>query len=336
MFERSLADAPDPEAKATANYWLGEIAFNQKDYNTSQRYMGNFLAAAKTLKSLPSESSVFMANYIQGYNFLREKNYQQSLTYFQDCVAGIKREYNTISNDYIKNQILGDATLRLGDCYFKRNRYDEAMRYYDEAVNKKYAGYVYALYQKGIIQGLRGKNEEKLLNLERLADNFPESEFAAPALLEAGITYQNLNQLDRAQQVFQRLVTNYKSKSEIVNQALLRMGLIAQNRGSNESAISYYKQVFYNNPNPSDAKSALSRLEDIYVNDLGKPDEYFAFLQTIPGYNVDNMAKDSISFRAAETQFEQGNYDRAIANFTSYLSRFPNSPNTITVLFLSC
>ena len=137
-FERSLVDAPDATSKANANYWLGDIAFNQKDYNNSQRYMNNFLAVAKTLPSLPAESSIHMANYIQGYNSLREKDYQTALGFFQECVSGIKREFNNISNDNIKTQILGDATLRLGDCYFKRNKYDDAIRYYDEAINRNY------------------------------------------------------------------------------------------------------------------------------------------------------------------------------------------------------
>ncbi len=333
LFEASLQDAPDANSRAMANYWLGDIYHNQKDYVNSATFMGRFLASAKSLTQLPSESSMHMANYIQGYNFVKQKNYTQALPYFQECVNGIKKEYNTITNDYIKNQVLGDAVLRLGDCYFKRNRYDDALRFYDEAVNKQYSGFIYALYQKGVIQGLKGNNVDKLISLEKLANQYPNSEYAAASLFEVGATYQNLNQLDKSQEAFTKLITNFKNRPDLVSQSLLRLGLIAQNKGNNEAAISYYKQVFYNNPSPSDAKAALERLQDIYVNDLGKPDEYFAFLQTIPGYNVDNMAKDSISYRSAEVQYEQGNYDRAIANFTTYLSKYPNSPNSISAYF---
>ncbi|MBL7815455.1 MAG: tetratricopeptide repeat protein [Saprospiraceae bacterium] len=332
-FERSLTDAPDATTKMMANYWLGYISYDLKEYDNSQRYMGNFLSAAKGMSQLPAESSIHMANYIQGYNYLKEKNYQTALTYFQDCVTGIKREFESISSDYVRNQVLGDATLRLGDCHFKRNQYDNALRFYDEAVNKNYSGFVYALYQKGIIQGLKGNNVEKLISLEKLTTNYPNSEFAAAALLEIGITYMNINQLDKAQQALSRVVQNHKDKNEYVVGALLRLGLIAQNKGNNESAISYYKQVFYNNPSPTDAKAALERLQDIYVNELGKPDEYFAFLQTIPGYKVDNLEQDNITYKAAEVQYEAGNYDKAILNFTSYLSRFPNSANTINAYY---
>jgi tetratricopeptide (TPR) repeat protein len=332
-FERSLQDAPDAITRAEANYWLGYIAHEQKDYNTSQRYLGDFIRLAKTTSGLSAESSVHMANYLQGYNFLKEKNFKQAQTFFQDAVAGIKREYEYIGSDYVKNQVLGDATLRLGDTYFKSNQYDSAIRYYDEAVSKQYSGFIYALYQKGVIQGLRGNNVEKLITLEKLVTNYPNSDFSPIALTEVGQTYLNLNQLDKAQDAFTRVLTNYKEKKELVVPALLKLGLIAQNKGNNEQAISYYKQVFYNNPSNTDAKTALDRLQDIYVNDLGKPDEYFAFLQTVPGYKPDQIQQDSVTFRAAEVQYEQGNYDRAIQNFTSYLSRFPNSPHTISAYY---
>ncbi len=331
-FERSLADAPDAVTKGIANYWLGQINHEQKNYDASSRYLTAFLAIAKTTSGLPAESSVHTANYIQGYNLLKQKNYTAAQQYFQECVNGIKREYDYISSDNVKVQILGDATLRLGDCNFKRNKYDEAIKYYDEAINKNYSGFVYALFQKGIIQGLRGNNLEKIIALEKLTNGYPNSEYAPVALLEIGSTYLTLNQLDKAQDALNKVVTNFKGKPEVVP-ALLKLGLIAQNKGNNEQAISYYKQVFYNSPNATDSKAALERLQDIYVNDLGKPDEYFAFLQTIPGYKPDQIEQEAVTYRAAEVQYEQSNYDRAITAFTSYLGRFPNSTNTLSAYY---
>ncbi len=332
-FERSLLDAPDINSRGEAEYWLGDIANQQKDYATSTRHLMAFNNIAKSSTTLPSESSVYSANYLLGYDYLKEKDYKTALTYFKNTVTGIRANYDYISSDVVKTQILGDATLRLGDSYFKSNQYDEALRYYDESIQNKYSGFVYALYQKGIIQGLKGNNVEKLITLEKLANNYSTSEYAPFALLETGSTYLNINQLDKAQQSLTQLITNYKNKPDLVVQALLKLGLIAQNKGNPDQAASYYKQVFYNNPSSTDAKSALDRLQDIYVNDLGRPDEYFAFLQTIPGYKADNVTQDSITYRSAEAQYEQANYPKAITGFTNYLSRFPNSPNTVMAYY---
>ena len=331
-FEKSLKEPMDVQSKAIAQYWLGDIASQNKNYDQSENYLNQFLTVAKTLRTLPDESSVYTGEYLQGYNYLKQKNYGSALGYFQSCVADIKRNQGNIYSDAVKNNILGDAVLRTGDCLFKRNKYDDAVRFYDEAVAKQYSGYVYALYQKGIIQGLRGNNVDKLVALEKIPDQFPNSEFAALALFEAGATYQQLNQLDKASNAFKRIITNYKKNTDLINPSLLRLGLVATNQGNQDQAIAYYKQIFSNTPSSSDAKAALERLQDIYVNELGKPDEYFAFVQST-GYSVDNVAKDSISFKAADTQYDQGNYDKAIIGYSNYLNKFPNGGSAVQAYY---
>ena len=332
-FENSLLDAPDATTKTMAEYWLADITHQQKDYAASERYLNSYFSTARTLNNLPPESAVYSANYLNGYDNLKQKNYTAAQTNFQDCLTSLRANWSDIHNDGLKTQMLGDATLRLGDCFFKKNQYDNAMKYYNEAISKNYSGVPYALYQQGIIQGLQGKAVDKILSLEKVTNNYPTSEFAPIALLEVGSTYLNINQLDQAQAALMQLITNYKNRPDIMVQGLMKLGLIAQNKGNSEQAINYYKQVFYNAPSALQAKSAQDRLKDIYVNDLGKPDDYFAFLQTIPGYKADALEQDSVTYRAAEVQYEQSNYQKAIANFTTYLSRFPNSINTTSAFY---
>ncbi len=323
-FDKALLDPVDTRTKALTIYWQGEIAHREKQYDNSIRLVTQFLTLAKSLSNLPDESSLFTANYLQGYNYLKQQNYPAALGFFQEAVAGIKRNTNFIRSATIKNDILGDATMRTGDCYFKRNQYADAVKYYDEAIEKRYSGFIYAIYQKAVIEGLRGRTTDKILALERIAMEFPNSEYADDALLELGSTYQEIGQLNQAVQPLKTLVTQYKGKSNLINQALIRLGLITYNQGNPEGAINYYKQVFSNNPESSEASLALAALEEIYVDDLGKSDEYFAFLETIPGYKVDNFARDSINFKVAEAQFENANYQRAIELYTDYMRKHPD------------
>ncbi|MBX2927228.1 MAG: tetratricopeptide repeat protein [Saprospiraceae bacterium] len=332
-FDLSLKDAPNAQYRALATYWLGDLAYRDKDYNTSIRQFNQFLTLAKTMSNLPDESSLFTANYLQGYNYLKQENYNASLGFFKESMDGIKRNRSFIKSEVVRNQILGDATMRAADCLFKRNQYADAIKLYDEAINARYAGFEYAIYQKAIIEGLRGRPTDKILALDRLVKDFPNSEFADDALLAMGSTYQEMGQLNQAVAPLRQLVTNYRGKSDLINQGLLRLGLISYNQANLEGAISYYKQVFSNNPDPNEAALALSALEEIYINDMGKPDAYFAFLETIPGYKVDNMAKDSISFRAALTQFENGNYPRAIESYTDYLRKYPSGIHVLDAYF---
>ena len=321
-FDKSLKYPIDASIKTQSIFWLADIAHKEEQYNTSIRLTDQFLTLAKTISGLPDETSIHTANYLQGYNYLKQKNYTAAAGFFREAADGITRNSNFVRNDVVRNQILGDATLRTGDSFFKRNRYNDAVRYYDQAINKRYSNYVYAIYQKALIEGLRGRTTDKILALESIAQEFPNSEYADEALLSLGSTYQEIGQFNSALPPLKRLVRDY-SNSELVNQALIKLGLITYNQGNLDLAINYYKQVFNNNPSSSEANLALAALEEIYVDDLGKADEYFAFLETIPGYKLDNFAKDSINFKAAESQFENANYERAIAGYSEYLRRFP-------------
>ena len=322
-FEKSLDYPIDAGIKAQCIYWLADVSHKEEQYNTSIRLTDQFLTLAKSMNGLPDESSIFTASYLQGYNYLKQKNYAAAAGFFREASDGIQRNFNFIRNDQVRNEILGDATMRTGDSFFKRNRYNDAIVYYNKAIDRKYTNYVYAIYQKALIEGLRGKTTEKLLALERLVDEFPNSQYADDALFSLGSTYQEIGQLQRALPPLDRMVKNYRKSSDLINQGYIKLGLISYNLGDLQKALNYYKQVFYNNPTSAEANLALAALEEIYVDDLGQADEFFAFLETIPGYKLDNFAKDSINFIAAETQFENANYERAVNGYTDYLRKFP-------------
>lgn len=330
-FSRSLKVPTDNRTKALAHYWLGELSHAEGKYSDSNRQLNLFMSAARGLSNLPDESSVHTGNYTMGYNYLKQGEYSAALGHFRDAVSGIKQNASYIEDEYVKNQILGDATMRVGDCYFEANNYAEAIKYYNEAINRQYTGYIYAIYQKAIIEGLQNNTTNKIIALERIVEEFPESDYADNTLLELGTTYQEMGKLQEAAKPLSNLVENYPN-SILRNKALNRLGLIAYNQGSYNKAINNYKEIFENNPEEEDAQIALAALKEIYVDNLSKPNEYFDFLSTI-GYEVDNEQKESISFQAAESQFENGNYPRAIEGYKEYLAQYPNGPYSLQATY---
>jgi TolA-binding protein len=285
------------------------------------------------LNDLPEESGVVSANYLQGYNFLKTESYDRSRSFFQATVDALNKNRRLFSNTDMTNGMLGDATMRLGDAYFRINQYNNAAQYYDEAINKRYAGYDYAIFQKALIEGLRGRKTEEIAALQRIEREFPNSEYSDDALFRLGATYQEIGKLSDALEPFRTLVAKYRTKSPLVNKALLQLGLISYNLGNYEGAINYYKQVFTNNPEPGEASQALASLEEIYIRDLGRPGDYTAFLETVPGYKVDNYVRDSINYKAALVMFENGEYKRAAESFTSYLRSFPKGLNVLQATY---
>ncbi len=328
LFSKSISNSVESEYKALALYWLGDIAYHKNQYDQSINYINQFLALGKTLSSLPEESSVFTANYIQGYNYLKKKNFNTAASYFTEAVNGIRRNRAFITSKTVKETILGDATLRAGDCNFKLNRYTDALSFYETAVRSRYPNFEYALYQKAIILGLRGRNTEKLVALEDLVNKYPRSEYADDALFQLGLTYMEMRQFNPAISAYQRLVADYPN-SDLVNSALLRLGLAAYNAANVQGAIDYYKRVFAHNPTPAEADAALSALRQIYVNDLADPDAYASFLETVPGYKLDNLGKDTLAFETAEKAYERGQYERAVTSFTDYINKYPQGVNIL-------
>jgi len=327
-FNKAVDVRSNYEYTALANYWLGEIAHKEGQYAQSSRYIDEFLTTARGLNSLPEESSIAMANYTQGYNLLKQKDYSRATGYFQEAVSEIRRNSIVIQNEDIKRQVLADAVLRSGDCLFKGNQYDDAITFYNEAIAARYKGFVYALYQKAIIEGLRGQTTDKILALEDIVQKYPKSEYTDDALLQLGVTYQEMGKFKQATIPLQQLTDKFRGKSNLINQGLLRLGLITYNQGNTDGSLRYYKSVFDNNPTANESENALAAIREIYVDDLGQTDAYFAFLKSIK-YDVDDSQKEEVSFNAAESQFENGNYERAITAYTRYMQQYPNGRNSI-------
>jgi tetratricopeptide (TPR) repeat protein len=333
LFTRSLDVPIDNKVKALSLYGLADLEAQEKDYSQSITYLNQYFTIAKTVSNMPDDASVHTANYMQGYNYLKQEKYSNALTYFQEAVNGIKKNANSITNQNVEKNILGDATLRAGDCYFKNRNYAQAVKNYDEAIKNKYTGYVYALYQKAIIESLQDNKDEAIIAFERLARDYPTSDYADDALLRVGRTYIQNNQLNKAVAPLKKLTSDYKGKSNLVVQGLLSLGLVYTNQNAPETAVNYYKEVFKNNPSQEEGKQAIEALEELYVTNLGKPDEYTDFLATVPGYKVTEGDKEAVNFKSAESKYESGNFDGAITAYTDYLKRFPNSANALTAQF---
>jgi len=321
-FNKSLKYKESKIQEAQARFWLAQISQNKGETKTSISGFEQYFSTANG-QQLPFESSPLMAHYSQGYNFLELKDYKKAENSFKNVMTAFNTQKEIQKNQTVAEKILPDSYLRLGDCLFKQRDYNTALKQYQFVIDKNHQGQDYALYQKGVILGLLGEPYEKIIVLQELTTKFKNSEFGDNAYMQTGETYLSVGSTDNAYKAFQTLVQNFQNKSNLINVALLKMGLIAYNRGDLQTSIAHYKDVLKNNPNPKESSAALISLEEIYINDLGKPDEYVKVLETVPGYKVDAFATDSLNFAVGENRFLNGEYERAIIGLSSYLDKFP-------------
>ena len=334
LLDKSLKYPIDKGIEARAYFWKGESAHLSGQYQESIKWYNQYFAAAASATSLPSYQSPPLAKYNQGYNYLRLNNYLEAQKLFDASVTGMRAmTADPGQSAFIQTQIYPDAVLRAGDCSFKRALYDVANQYYNEAISKKYPGSDYAEFQIAIIKGLLNKPNEKISLLEDLVRDNPKSVWADDALFQIGDTYQDQAKIDNAIQAYERLVKQYK-QSTLLQPALLRLGLLSYNSGKFEVALDYYKSIFKYNPDPETSREAMSGIQEIYVNELDKPDAYFTFASTIPGYAISGSEKDSIVYAAAENHYAQAEYAKAVESFQKYITDNPNGLYTLKAKYL--
>lgn len=310
----------DIKTSIQTQYWLGELMHRKGEYVKSNIYFDKYFILVKGIDDFEDLSMPPFAHYIQGYNFYKLNNYAASIQHFTNVISQF-REYK--SGDFkLKNRITDDAYIRLGDAYFYNRQLKEALSSYNTAIVRKAENSDYAMYQKALIMGLNKNDSEKIQILGELIGNYKKSGIRPLAIFELGMTYMDLNQQEKAFQYFNDVIEEYKTETSIANKSYLKIGLVNYNKGDLEGAIKSYKAVLSNNPDAENKKEALLALEEIYVNDKKNPDEFFSFLQTIPGVQVDGIYRDSLNFITARLQFENDSVDDALTSLNSYLDKY--------------
>jgi len=332
LFKKAMTTGSASDIKAQSHFFLGDAMYNKDDLKGAKSELNTFVAMADDLKSLPPQSGLAAAQYDLGYIFLREENYTEALKSFEKAIGGFKT-VKPSADPYVSGRLLPDAMLRAGDSHLKKNNYAKAKEYYDIVIDRKYPNFVYALYQNAIISGLQGDRQGKINALKNIADKHTDSDFADDALLELGNTYDAMNRPQDGIAALKRLVNEQGKKSNLTNKALLKMGLLYYNSNDYDNALRSYKEVFKYNPNKEEADAALAAIKEIYITDLKKPDEFFAYAESIPGYKASTDEKEVANFQVAEDYYEDGKYQEAIAAYNDYIKKYPKGARTMEAIY---
>lgn len=331
LFTESLQYPIEKKFQALAHFWRGEAFFQTNKLKDALLDMERFLSLYENNMQLSVENSPATANYTAGYALFKEAKYRESVDYLEKAktliLAGGEK---TTNNAYIK-ALLPDLYLILGDVNFALNRYPQAINYYNIIISQKANAADYALLQKAIIDGLTGKNDEKLKQLENLVNNFPKSLYLDNALLEIANIYFIKDDYTRANTELDRLIS-LRPNSLLVRNALLTKGLIAFNDDKLDDAMALYKQVVTRFPNTNESRDALVGIKNIYIAQ-NNADGYINYAKDIPQADLSVSSQDSLVFFAAEKVYNSGNADKAIEELTKYLNRYQSGVFALNARF---
>ena len=317
MFTKSVANPRNEKITARATFWKGETEYVLDNFNLATLSFKEFEASAEA-KNTPEFKNVY---YNIAYAYFKQKEYDQAAVYFQKYVDGAK-------DDRVR---LNDAYLRLGDSRFVTSKYWPAMDAYNKAIDMKGIDADYAAFQKALSYGFVGKNDKKIDDFNSFKTKFKTSQYRDDALFELGNTYVTENKADLAIKTYDQLLNEYKNGS-FASKAVLRQGLVNYNNQRNEQAIAKFKEVAAQYPRTPEASEAVSTARLVYM-DIGKVNEYAAWVRTLDFVEVSDADLDNDTYEAAEKQYLQNNTKQAISSLSGYVSQFPNGIHSLKANF---
>ena len=316
-FDKSARYPENHSIVAQALYWKGEALYRQEKYTESISVMERFLTSQGAF-SLPYYNR---ANYTIGYAHFKNKNFGRGITAFRKFITDTSEE----------PRLTNDATLRVADSYFISKDYSQALNYYDQSIRLAVLDTDYAIFQKGLVQGVMGQFENKISTMQGLIQRYPSSNYHDDALYEIANSHLTLENNPQALDFFGQ-VTSQHPNSSYVKSAMLKSGLIYYNTGRDDQALQAFKEVVNRYPGTSESQEALLAIRNIYV-ELDRVDEFIAFSEGIDFANITIAQQDSLTYMAAENRYMQGDCENSSRSFSNYLERFPSGIFSINAHF---
>lgn len=308
--DKSLKYPVDAELQQAAQFWKAEAYSAGRQYDTA---IPLYTAVARSGAGPYAVKSL----YGLGYAYYNKKDYARALTYFRDFVSR--------GGDKTDRSTLDDAVVRLADSYFANKQYNEAIRYYDQAIAQNQGDKDYAVYQKGVILSYVGRDTEAKAQFDQLQKQYPSSRFADNALLQAANVDFEKGNYQAAIRGFSRLLQE-KPQSYLVPSALLRRAVAYGNIQQYEPAIADYRRILDEFGNTEQAQSALLGLQNA-LTDAGRPEEFSQVLSKYKRTNPGSTDVERAEFENAKNIYFSEKYAQAIQSLLAFIQEYPASPS---------
>ena len=302
-----------------ANFWKGEIAYRNNEYDNAIKYLSFY-----TLANVPAqgEANRNTANYDLGYSWFQKENYTKALGYFEQITKLV-----TVTSPAMEQ----DAYVRSADAYFMNSDFTKANAMYDNVVNNALAQSDYAMFQKAMIAGIKS-SANKINTLNTLLRQYPKSNLVADVNMEIAQTYI-------ADEKFLSAVpylTNVLNDAEaggLKPRAYLKLGLVYYNTDKYDEALANYQTLVQKYPQSSEADEATDIMKNIYV-EIGKPNDYVEMMRRA-GKNISVNEADSLTYTSAALKYNANDCSAALAGYKNYLLRYPDGAYVLEANYFS-
>jgi tetratricopeptide (TPR) repeat protein len=311
MFGRSLKTPEDTDLKIAAQFWSGEA------YSAARKYpeaINQYAAVFREPQAAATDYHL-KSRYGIGYAYYNTKDYHKALEHF--------REYINRAGQQANKQNYNDALLRLADSYYVTKNYNEAIRFYDQAIAQNTVDKDYALYQKGVVLTALNRPEEAKKVYDQVVSQHPKSRFAETASYQRADADFESGNYEAAVRGYSTLIEK-QPNSPVVPYAYLRRALSYSNLKNYDKAIADYQIILNQYTAHKTSTDALLGLQEALSN-AGRGEEFGTYLAKYKKANPQNDAVENIEFEAAKTLYFSEKYEKAIDSFNAYLSQYPSN-----------
>lgn len=302
----SLAVGSNAQYSALASFWLGEIAYARGDSGVALQRYRSYVARAPR-----SSREYAMALYNMGYCYFNSGDMAAAGKAFDDYLA-----VRPTRDGYF-----ADALSRRGDAYYAEREFERAIECYNRAMAVDVPQRYYAEYQRAITLGVQNRRQDKIAALRSIV-GADRGDYVDDATYELGRTYIAEENYSEGVRVLEQFVAEYPN-STLAADALSNLGLAYLNLGQRDKALEYYDRVVSLSPQSSQSKGALDGIRDIYMA-RGDADGYFNYAERRGvETNLSEMARDSMSYAAAQKLYLDGKTREAAVSLKNYLGNYP-------------
>lgn len=307
LLDKVLDDPYNRTVLPLTYFWKGEIGYRNNKLDTAIKYYHAYLDNGAPTSG---ETNITNARYNLGYSYLRKENYPVSLSFFEPLAKTPALNTDAFSQD---------AYIRTADNYFMLKNYSKAKTMYDNVIKLSWPAEDYATFQNAMLAGVNSP-KEKIALMNTMMRKFPTSSLVTDANMEVANTYMSDEKFAEAIPYLSNVIKT-SGNASLVPQAYLKMGTSYYNLNNNAQALKTFKELVDKYPSSPEAEDALDNVKTIYIED-GKPDEYAVFMRQV-GRPLSVSTEDSLTYAAAEKQYDDQNMNAALAGFSNYLQKFP-------------
>ena len=226
-FQDLVTRFPTSRRTPEAYFHIGELKYGKKEYDLAAlAYYKAMTSAGKSELAEKAAHKLAWSYYHQG----AFENAQKTLSY----------QLKT----YPQGAAAPDATFMEAECFFKQDKFQEALAAYGRVKNLTNEDFqTLVLLHAGQAAGQLKQWERSLEFLDKCTEQFPESPYLPEALYERGWAHQNLGNVDESLKLYVQVID--ATDAQVAARAQFMIGEIQFGRKEHEEAIRSYFKVMY-------------------------------------------------------------------------------------------